>query len=307
NFGRLFYNGNSDYLRGDVIPSRYTSRNAHFPGFGSNMQLDADQSCYPAIASAVNRGYRQNYLVNGRLKNFTAACSPMIYRGGIFPEEFDGNAFVCEPSANLIRRSILTESSDLTITGKNAYDHDEFLTSTYERFRPCNLCTGPDGAIYMVDIHHGLLQHKAYLTPYLRDKYLKRELDKYLSTGRIYRIVPDGWTPPRPPHFSEAGIGDLIDALSNPNGWYRDTAQRLLVERNDSAAMPKLKELLETGPTPLARIDALWNIDGMRRLEPAIVKMALADTDGHVRGMAIRAAEPLLASPRRPDILPDIL
>jgi mono/diheme cytochrome c family protein/glucose/arabinose dehydrogenase len=306
-FGRLFFNTNSDYLRGDIVPARYVHRNPRYPGFGANVQIDADQTCWPAIPTAVNRGYRQNFLRDGRLRAFTAACAPTIYRGGLFPKEFDGNAFVCEPSANLIRRSILTESPDLSITARNAYDQAEFLASTYERFRPVNLTVGPDGALYVVDMHHGLLQHKAYLTPYARDKYLKRQLDKYLMTGRIYRIVPEGFNPPRTPRLSEASSSALVDALAHPNGWWRDTAQRLLVERNDSAALPKLKELVKSGPTPQARIQALWTVDGMRRLDPATVKVALADSDGRVRAMAIRAAEPLLASPRRSEILPDIL
>src|SRR5207253_9743738 len=143
-----------------------------------------------------------------------------------------------------IRRSILAEMPDLTVTAKNAYDRAEFLASSYERFRPVNLTLGPDGAIYVVDMHHGLLQHRAYLTPYAREKYLKRELDKYLMTGRIYRIVPDGAKLYPRPQLSKATSAELVDALAHPNGWWRDTAQRLLVERNDSGVAPKLKEMV---------------------------------------------------------------
>ena len=108
-------------------------------------------------------------------------CSPWIYRGDLLPHDYYGDAYCCEPSANLIRRSKLTEK-DAIVTGKNAYDHNEFLTSTYERFRPCALSTGPDGALYIVDMHHGLIQHAKFMTPYLRGvMYLARDLDKKLT------------------------------------------------------------------------------------------------------------------------------
>ncbi len=307
NFGRLFYNTNSDYLRGDIVPSRYVVRNPHYRGIGMNGQLDRDQSCWPAIPTAVNRGYRERQLRDGKLRTFTAACSPMIYRGGLFPREFDGNAFVCEPSASLIRRAIVSESSDLELSSKNAYDEDEFLTSTYERFRPVALANGPDGALYVVDMHHGLLQHKAYLTPYLKNKYLKRTLDQHLMTGRIFRIVPDNAKLMPRPRLTKAKNAELLAALSSPNGWWRDTAQRLLVERNDMNNVVKLKEIQKTGTTNLARIHALWTLEGMRRLDPSAVRIALADTDPHVRAMAIRAGETILASARREEVLPDIL
>ena len=42
-----------------------------------------------------------------RLVNFTAACGPVIYNGGLFGKEYQGNAFVAEPAANLIKRNIL--------------------------------------------------------------------------------------------------------------------------------------------------------------------------------------------------------
>ena len=115
----------------------------------------------------------------------------MVYRGDLFPQTFYGNVFVAEPSANLIRRAVLTESG-LALSGRNAYEKREFLTSTYERFRPVNLHNGPDGALYVVDMHHGILQHRHYLTPYLRHKYLERQLDEFLMTGRIYRVIPAG-------------------------------------------------------------------------------------------------------------------
>src|SRR5205085_11836386 len=116
----------------------------------------------------------------------------------------------------------------------NAYDHSEFLATSYERFRPVNLQNAPDGALYIVDMHHGLIQHKTYETPEMLRTYTSRQLYKYLNTGRIYRIVPTAKKLYEKPQMSKATSAQLVENLSHPNGWWRDTAQRLLVERNES-------------------------------------------------------------------------
>src|SRR5207237_3003053 len=129
-----------------------------------------------------------------------------------------------EASGKSMRRDVICEM-DGVISAETAYDKSEFLTSTYERFRPVNLCNGPDGALYVVDMHHGLLQHRTHLTTYVKNQYLQRELEKYLHTGRIYRIAPDNTKPFDRPHLSSAPSAKLVEYLSHPNGWWRDTAQ----------------------------------------------------------------------------------
>ncbi len=306
-YGRLFHNSNSDYLRGSIFPPIYGDRNSHFRATSVNEQIDRDQTCWPSHNTAENRGYMENFLrADGTLRAFTAACSPMIYRGGL-SKEIEGNAFVCEASANIVRRSIIHEQ-DAGLWATNAYKNQEFIASTYERFRPVNLQTGPDGAIYVVDMHHGLIQHRLSLTAWNAQNYLQRELQKYLLTGRIFRIVPDGATLYPKPQLSKATTQQLIDALSHPNGWWRDTAQRILIERGDSKAVPILRKLLAENPNPLTRLHALWTLEGFGRLNTQTLNMALADKDGKVRAAAIRTCEPILYSfARRAEILPDVL
>jgi mono/diheme cytochrome c family protein/glucose/arabinose dehydrogenase len=306
--GRLYFNTNSDYLRGNLYAPQYALRNRHYSAGGINVQVAADQNVWPAHDTAVNRGYTKGFLRDGKLAKFTAACAPVIYRADLFPKEFYGNAFVCEPSANVVRRDVVTQEPDGRLTSKNAYDAGtEFIASTYERFRPVNLYTGPDGALYIVDMHHGLIQHTDFLTSYNAADYKQRALNKYLRTGRIFRIVPDGAKPTARPSLSKTASKDLVPLLSHPNGWWRDTAQRLLVERNESSVVPALKGEAKSGTNPLGRLHALWALEGMKWLDRDTVTAALSDSDPRVRAAALRLCEPWLGPKSLAALLPHVL
>jgi glucose/arabinose dehydrogenase/mono/diheme cytochrome c family protein len=296
--GRLYYNSNSDVLRVDVTPAEYLTRNSNFSKpAGIDVQPHKDQSVWPGrVNYGVNRGYKDNQLrPDGTLATVTAACGPMVYRGDLFPEEFRGNVFVCEPSGNCVMRKVISEK-DLVPTARNPYAKTEFLTSTDERFRPVNLFTGPDGAMYVVDIYHGILQHKTYETPYLIKQIKERGLDQNNRKGRIWRVVPDGANANAKarPKLNGAPVAQLVEALNHPNGWWRDTAQRLLVEKADPSAVPLLTELVTAAQTPVAKLQALWTLHGMGKLNADTVASALEDKDAHVRATAIRVAEVLL-------------
>ena len=283
-FGRLFYNSNEDPLRSDFLPSAYLARNPHFLNpAGINVRLYEDKAVWPVrVNPGVNRGYRHGQLrADGTLATFTAACAPLVFRGDNFPAEFSGDVFVCEPSGNLIKRYVL-EHRGVGYRAKNAYQQAEFLASKDERFRPVNLNNGPDGCLYIVDMYHGILQHRIYMTGYLRQQTLDRGLDKPAGWGRIYRVVSEARPPGPRPRMSAAGSEELVKALAHPNGWWRDTAQRLLVERNDSTVAAALRRLAISGANPLGRLHALWTLEGMRQIDSATLKSAIADANGRV-------------------------
>ncbi|HKQ39457.1 MAG TPA: c-type cytochrome [Verrucomicrobiae bacterium] len=281
-YGRLVYTSNSDHLRGDLLPTHYLAEKppgSKMPGLGH--KIAADQTVWPGrVNPGVNRGYLPNTLKpDGRLDKFTAACGTVIYRGDLFPRDYYGNAFVCEPAANMIRRSILSEKDGI-ITAENAYEKSEFVTSTDERFRPVNLYTGPDGALYVVDMYHGILQHGIYLTPYLRRQAEDRGLQEPIHLGRIYRIVPRTRGGKPPPNLATASANELVQYLTHHNGWVRDTAQRLIVERQDTNAIPLLKSL----KSDLARLYALWTLEGLGHFDRTYLK----DANAYVRAAAFR-------------------
>lgn len=295
NFGRLFYNYNSDQLRGDLLPSAYLSRNPNFKNVqGGNDQIARSQKVYPGrVTPGVNRGYRKGMLSEGKLVEFTAASGLMIYRGDLFPAEFRENSFVPEPSANLIKRNIHAER-DGDMMASDAYERREFLTSTSERFRPVNIYNGPDGAIYVTDMARGVIQHITYVTPWLRRNILERGLEQPLNQGRVWRIVPENVQRRPAPRLGKLSSADLIAELGSGNGWTRDTAQRLLVERAEAASVPLLEKAAQRADNALMRLHALWTLEGLGKLGPQTVMVCLKDAEAKTRAAAVRLAEPLL-------------
>ncbi|MFM7100529.1 MAG: c-type cytochrome [Verrucomicrobiota bacterium] len=306
-FGRLYFNSNSDQLRAELIPGRYLARNPHLrQPAGASHQLARDQRVWPArVNPGVNRGYQPGQLTpEGRLATFTGACGPVVYRGDQFPEEYRGNVFLCEPTGNLIRRNRILEEDGL-LTATNAHPEGEFLTSTDERFRPVNLLNGPDGSLYVLDFARGLIQHRIYLTSYLRQQIESRQLHAPVDLGRIYLVVHTGRPRVAPRWPVQPGEADLVAALSHPNGWWRDRAQQLLVERGNPGGADAVRRVAraESNPSPLGRLHALWTLEGLGQLDLAAVESALEDSSPRVRVAALRLLEGFLEGPQRQEAI----
>ena len=292
--GRLYYNYNWSQLHADLVPPNYLTRNKnHTPTTGIDHGLTIDRRIYPIRPNpAVNRGYIPGTLdKEGRLLEFTAACSPFFYRATTLPKEYYGNVFVCEPSGNLVKRNVV-EDKGILLTAHDPLPGKEFLASTDERFRPVFLTSGPDGALYVADMYRGLVQHGLYVTPYLREQTIQRKLVKPINRGRIWRIVPKDWQPSKPRKLSAASSDELIATLSDVNGWYRDVAQRLLVERGDKSVHTSLEHLVLNGTNDLARFHALWTLEGLNALDPKVLFQLLDDRNVLVRTTAVRLLEP---------------
>jgi mono/diheme cytochrome c family protein/glucose/arabinose dehydrogenase len=308
-WGRRYFNYNSDFLRTDLLPPSVYARNPNFTGgMALNWQVMKDQHCWnPAPTPGVNRGYEEGKArpdgtvsdgqlrADGTLATCTATCGPVIYRGGLFGQDFQGNAFIPEPSGNLVKRMILSEDGGV-VTARNAYEKAEFLTSPDERFRPVNAYNGPDGALYLVDMARGIIQHKFFLTHYLVANIEDRKLEQPLHLGRIWRVVPDkgpgdGGDRRKPEAVKlPAGSVALAAFLDHPNGLIRDLAQQALVERNDPVSIEPVQKLAASAKTPQGRTQALWTLEGLgaAALTPDILTAALKDPDAKVRALAVR-------------------
>lgn len=287
-FGRLYYNDNSRQLMGDyVLPNRLVRNKYFVPKHGVNRLLTDDQRVYPLNAAAVNRGYAKGVLdQDSLLRKVTAACGPVVYRGGAFPTGYDQNVFVCIPEANLIKRNILSFHGDST-SGAQAWQGKEFLASTDEGFRPVNLSNGPDGALYVVDMHRGVIQNYAFLSPYLKKEAKKRKLDTLVGYGRILKIKKKGSERLKIPNFDGLSGSELVKLLQDKNGWIRDRAQHYLIFKDQRGAIPELINLAEGNNDPNARIHALYTLKGLDALSFNRLKAVAEHSDTEVISHAI--------------------
>ncbi len=315
--GRIFRNTNESALHVDVIPAHYYMRHSNLLRTrgsyeslnGPNGELNDVWPIRPT--RGVNRGYQFGILrTDGTLAKYTSVCTPMVYRGDRLPAELYGNVFVVDPTVNLVSRIVLGDSGS-GLTADKAYRdvRGEFLASTDERFRPVNLSLAPDGTLYVVDMYRGIIQHKGYMTEYLRDYVQTHKLEQPNSFGRIYRVMHESTkrdTTPLPGDVAKRRGGpatnnaQLVSALSHPNGWRRDMAQQLLVERGDKSVVPALRKLASSSADPRARLKALWVLDGLDAIEPSDVTPALSHANRDVRVSALRLSERWLRMPNHP-------
>lgn len=289
--GRLFYTPNSDALKMDLVPKHYGSRNPaqrSFPLVG--IGVCDDQAVWPIHPTpGVNRGYMDGILrADKRLAVHTAACGTTFYEASLLGPDLRGDAFIAEPAGNLVRRLKIAQTPD-RVKGTSAYPDRDFLASTDERFRPVQCITGPEGALYIVDMHRGVIQHKTYLTDFLKEQVYARGLERPIDMGRILRIVPEGATVPASVRLGSLTNERLVEQLSHPDMWRRTTAQRLLIERGASDQADALRRLSRRSANTLARLHAYWTLDGLGLSTPedALAAMSDADTDIVLAGMRI--------------------
>ncbi|MGJ8739190.1 DUF7133 domain-containing protein, partial [Zobellia laminariae] len=191
----------------------------------------------------------------------------------------------------------------------NPYGETEFLASTDTNFRPVDTQTGPDGCLYVVDMYRGIIQEGNWVRKgsFLRPVVERKGFDKNIGKGRIYRIVHDEIAPSKQEDLLHKTNDELLEYLHHPNGWYRLTAQKVLVLKQDKSIVSDLKDMV-TGGTPfigsmlddadyaLGRLHAIWTLDGLDAIDKPVVLAALQDEDARVRVAALRVSEPFLKS-----------
>lgn len=294
--GRIYRNWNEQPLFVDYVAARYYMRNpnlARTRGLYEILMDPKDMTVWPVRPTpGVNRGYREGLRrPDGTISTYVSAGTPVIYRGDRLPKELSGDAFVTESAGNLVHRLKVIDDGMGRLWARNAYPKGEFLASTDERFRPVNLFSAPDGTLYVIDMYRGVVQDGAYWTDYLRDYIKANNLESPVGLGRIWRIVHQTTKRDRKPSLSKETPAGLAALLAHPNGWYRDTAQRLLVERGEKSVAPQLRAMALGHADWRARLHALWTLDGIDEIDARTVQRALIDKAPEVRASAVRLAE----------------
>lgn len=292
-WGDWFGEMNSYPLWHYVLDDRYIRRNPHAasPDPRKQLVLPKNPKVYPYKAPQKRfHGFAQT----GR---FTSACGGMVYRDGLlFPESGDDTIeiFTCEPFANLVQHNrsepegvSFTASKDGPVELKDGVD---FFASKDRWSRPVMVRTGPDGSLWVADMYRYMIEHPQWLPQEGKDE-LKPFYRLGDQMGRIYRVYRKGHQPSLAPNLEKLTSKELVAALETRNGWKRDTAQALLVDRNDSAVIPDLKKMASSGKLPLARLHALYILQGMGALDLTLLKGAAEDSSAGIRRHAVRLSE----------------
>lgn len=294
NYGRLFYNHNSTWLQADLFSGEDLvgpGSTSSAAGLGVNL-TDPSEVFSVRVNPGVNRAYLENTLrEDGRLHRATAVSGLVAYRGHQFPADYASDIFVPEPGGNVVAQfAIGGQGMELT-AAQRLYDDETwgqrgFLASTDERFRPVDAMNGPDGALYIIDMYRGIIQDDHYLTDELRDQIFKRELETPLGNGRIWRVRHSRGKVARDiPDLAGAANDELLVALTHPNGWVRDTAQRLLLSRPGS--LQSQLAAISAGNDTLAAIHAIWTLEGRGELtrELTVQLASMADTQRQLQAL----------------------
>jgi putative membrane-bound dehydrogenase-like protein len=319
NAGRKFVCSNSDHIQQVIYEDRYVGRNAWFSLPSPRVSIAADGPAAPVFRISPDepwRVLRTQWRVAGVVPGpiegggrpsgyFTGATGASIYRGDALGDEFVGDAFIADCGSNLIhRKKLRPDPSGIIFTAARPADEPavEFLASSDNWFRPVQFANAPDGALYLCDMYREVIEH-----PWSLPESIKKHLDLNSGNdrGRIYRLVPENFQQRPQPQLGRLSSMELARMLEHPNGWHRDTAARLLYQRQDSAAIPELERLTaewdrspaNRTPGALAGVHGLYALAGMNRLQERHVQAALYASNAIVRMHGLRLAERFLHDP----------
>ncbi|QMU31660.1 c-type cytochrome [Adhaeribacter radiodurans] len=286
-WGRYFQVSNANHIFQEVIAEPYLRRNPDLLVTDATQSLSDHENAAEVFPITKNP---ENQLLTD-VGVITSACALTYYQGGAFPEEFNNNVtFVAEPVSNLVHVDRL-KPKGASFAASRLRPHKEFLASTDAWFRPVNMYTGPDGALYLVDYYRQIIEHPEWMA---EDVVKSGALYNGTDKGRIYRISaqnakPATWT--QELNLGKATDEQLIAKLAEPNIWWRRNAQRLLVDRNSKQAVPTLRQIAQNPTSALGRLHALWTLEGMHQLRPDLIIKALQDPEQGIRENAIKLAE----------------
>lgn len=303
-WGNWFGNANPVWLWHYWIPEHYVRRNRQL----AIDRMRRETATAPDAGRVFAVGRKQQRMNDvGMAGHVTSANSPTPYRDELFGAAFASTVFVSEPVHNLVRCEMLQpDGVSFTSTRWPADQPREFLASTDPWFRPTSLKTGPDGALYVVDMYRQYIEHPEWIPEDIKRRVNLRAGE---DRGRIYRVFPRGARLRPPPRLGPLDSAALARAMNHSNGWQRDTVQRLLVTRQDQAAVTPLRELARTAANAKVRLQAICTLDGLDALATADLIDALRDSHPAVREHAVRLCEPILRgrSVDRPESLLDAL
>ncbi|MCA9034027.1 MAG: neutral/alkaline non-lysosomal ceramidase N-terminal domain-containing protein [Planctomycetaceae bacterium] len=289
-WGNWFGCDNGTLIRHYPVSEDYARRNPFVPPSPTAVFVPTGQDAGRLFPSSDLVLFK----LSGAAGRATAACGVGVYRDDLLGESYSGNSFSCEPVNQLVYRQQLFRQG-ATIRGRRAPNEQsvDFLTSTDQWFRPVQARTGPDGAIWVVDMYRYVIEHPKWIP-----EETLAELNVFAGQGlgRIYRVTTAGAGRQSVGDLRAKSNPELVELVNHPNGTVRDMVHQSLIWREAADVTDALNHVATAGSRPASRLQALSILDGLDQLSQDVLLVALQDKHPEVRRNAIRLSEALLAN-----------
>jgi putative membrane-bound dehydrogenase-like protein len=302
--GRRYVSSNSRHIQYMVYDTKY----AHNPEFAmpaARVSIAVDGDAAPVYRTSPDEPWRivrTRWRIAGKVRGpvegggrvsgyFTAATGVTAYNGGLFGNH--DTVFIADAGSNLVHRKLLRDTCQIVPIAMRPVSEQvtEFLASTDNWFRPVQLGNGPDGALYILDMYREVIEHPWSLPQGIK-QYL--DLNSGNDRGRIWRVLPKDFQSKGSENLQEASSHDLVKMLASSNGWIRETASRLLYERQDKSVIPQLEKVALEEVNYLGRLHALYVLQGLEALDTWVAHRALSDKHPVIREHGLKLSEPIL-------------
>lgn len=306
-WGNRFVCSNSDHAQVIVYNDRYLTRSPQVAAAPPRVSVAVDGGQAPVFRTSpvepwriVRTRLRASGVVKGIVEGggrpagyFTGSTGINVYRGDAWDPELKGLLVMADVGSNIVHRKKAIPDG-VVWKAERIDDQSEFVSSTDIWFRPVQMANAPDGCLHVLDMYREVIEHPASLPPEIKQHL---DLTSGRDRGRLYRIAAEGKPLRKFVPLSNLKTTELVKALQHSNGWHRDTASRLLFERQDPVAIEPLRNLAQLSQLPQGRIHALNALDGLKSLESADVALALLDEHPRVREHAVRLSERFVKLP----------
>ncbi|MCA9240907.1 MAG: c-type cytochrome, partial [Planctomycetales bacterium] len=286
-YGEWFGCENSSLLDHYPMDDRYLARNPRVspPAPEKHVPVARATRLHP-------KGDITLFKLSGPAGRPTSVCGLGFYRDDLLGAEYTNNAFVAEPVNQLVHRLVL-KPSGVTYTGDVAEDEvsAEFLASSDPWFRPVQVLTGPDGCLYVVDMHRAVIEHPRFIP---EETLSQLDVMAGHDQGRIFRVRPADKPPRQAPDLTQLDGESLAAVIDSPNGVQRDHAHETLVQRQDQSVAPHLRSLARNAQRVATRVQALCVLDALGAVDQELLASCLRDPAAQVRQHAVRLSEPYL-------------
>ncbi|WP_064196788.1 MULTISPECIES: PVC-type heme-binding CxxCH protein [Emticicia] len=283
-FGRFYETHNLTHISHLVFPDRYLKGRRILSENTLQNISDHEENGLARIYPIGEQEDRVNHPEQSGY--FSGSCGITYYGGGALGEKYNNTVWVADVVLNLIHVDKI-KAKGASFTASRILEKKDFLASTDRAFRPVNMSVGPDGGMYVIDIHRKVIEHPEWIPDEI-EKTL--DLNAGKNQGRIYKISLENGG--KSFEFQQFKTSEgLLNALENPNQWVRNTAQRLLMEKQlSNESLVGLRNLLKSD-NDFARLHAFWILSNSGEITANEVELGLNDKNASIRENVLTISE----------------